>query len=175
MTTFSFSPFPLLTTERLLLRAISLQDAEALSRLRSDAEVNKYIDRAGIWDIAATQGFIQKIMDGVARNESVYWIITLKDSNDLIGTAGLWNLSPEKSSAEIGYELLPAHQGHGYMQEAVRAVIDFGVEKMCLQVIEASVQKGNTASIRLLEKTGFQQKMDVVDEVYLEFELPLKK
>jgi RimJ/RimL family protein N-acetyltransferase len=56
------------------------------------------------------------------------------------------------------------------MHEAVRVFIDFGVEKMGLQVIEAGVQKGNAASIRLLEKTGFHQKMDVTDEVYLEFE-----
>ena len=72
-----------------------------------------------------------------------------------MGTIGLWNISKEKNSAEIGYELIPAFQGKGIMQEVFPALVAFGFETMKLQTIEAYTTSDNEKSVKLLEKNNF--------------------
>jgi len=52
MNTHHFNPFPILTTERLILRKISLDDDQAIYMQRSSTVVNKYIARTPVADIA---------------------------------------------------------------------------------------------------------------------------
>lgn len=85
----------------------------------------------------------------------ILWAITYKDSDDLIGTICLWNFSKEQSKGEVGYELSPIFQGKGIMQEALRAVLEFGFEDLNLQNIEGIVNEKNEKSIQLLEKNQF--------------------
>jgi [ribosomal protein S5]-alanine N-acetyltransferase len=59
--------------------------------------------------------YINMINEGINRNDWVLWAITLKDSNELIGTICIWNFSEELSKGEVGYELSPAYQGRGIM------------------------------------------------------------
>ena len=44
MTNINFTPFPILTTERLTLRQLSIDDRQKIFALRSDKEINKYLD-----------------------------------------------------------------------------------------------------------------------------------
>ena len=67
----------------------------------------------------------------------------------------LWNFMEENTSAEIGYELLPDHQGKGIMQEALVNILDFVGNILQLQQIEAYIHQDNTASRRLVERNGF--------------------
>ena len=60
------------------------------------------------------------------------------------------------NSAEIGYELHPDHQGKGFMQEAIKAVMDFAYEVLELDCLVALFEPGNSASVKLLERNGFQ-------------------
>src|SRR5690606_2517771 len=100
--------------------------------------------------------FIRKINKGIAENESILWGITLNENvQKIIGTICLWNVSIEENKAEIGYVLHPDFQGKGIMQEAVKAVIDYGLNTMQLDKIEASIHPENIKSIRLLEKYDF--------------------
>ena len=45
MLTNAFTPFPVLKTERLTLRQLSVNDDKEIFALRSDKQVNKYLDR----------------------------------------------------------------------------------------------------------------------------------
>lgn len=146
---------PVLHTKRLLLRQLKPSDDRAILTLRSDPEVNRYIDRPLSVTLEEAQQFIQKITDGIAKGESVYWGVARLPEEELIGTICLWNFSEEKISAEVGYELLPAFQGRGYMQEALARVIEYGFQELALQEITACVHTENEASIRLLEKFNF--------------------
>ena len=58
--------------------------------------------------------------------------------------------------ATIGYDLLKEYWGNGYMTEAVKAMINYGFEELGLMRIEATVEPANTASVRVLERAGFQ-------------------
>jgi ribosomal-protein-alanine N-acetyltransferase len=146
-----------ITTGRLLLRQLRAEDSTDVFSLRSDDRVSEFLERKKATSLDDSLKFIEKINRGVAKNEAIYWGITLKDdaSEKLVGTIMLWNLSPENSSGEIGFELLPAHQGKGIMQEAITAVLNFGFDKMLLTSIEGYVHPANLKSIRILEKNGF--------------------
>jgi [ribosomal protein S5]-alanine N-acetyltransferase len=151
----NFSPFPQLSTERLLLRSLQDTDAGEIFALRSDDNNNKYLDRPKANTIEDAQEFIQKIVNGISNNESIYWVISFKNETTLAGTICLWNFDTVKEVAEIGYELLPGYKGKGIMQEAMQKVIAFCFETMQLQSIEACVHKDNIASVKLLEKNNF--------------------
>ena len=155
MLQLNFSPFPELTTGRLLLRQLIAADANAISELRSNATVNQYLDRAKTTSIAEAAQFIEKINDSISRNQSLYWVITLEENNHLLGTICMWNINTEEDTAEIGYELHPDHQGKGIMQEAMKAVIDFGFNVVQLKIITAFTLPENIASVRSLKRHGF--------------------
>jgi ribosomal-protein-alanine N-acetyltransferase len=149
------TPFPTLTTGRLVLRRLSDHDQQEIFELRSDERINKYIDRPRPKNIGEAIEFISKINKAINNAESLYWAVCLKDSPRLIGTICLWNFSEDHTVAEIGYELNNAYQGNGYMNEAISSVIQFAFEKISLQRIDAYTQGGNAKSIRLLEKNNF--------------------
>ena len=153
----SFSPFPVLRTHRLVLRKMEPADAEALLFLRSDPTILQYLDRDPIHSTAEAALFIRHINDSVDRNEGINWGISLKDDPALIGTIGFWRLQKEHFRAEIGYLLHPDHWGKGLVSEAIDAVMDYGWNVMGLHSVEANVNPGNSASIRVLQKAGFVQ------------------
>jgi [ribosomal protein S5]-alanine N-acetyltransferase len=151
----SFTPFPILLTERLILRKISPDDAPELFFMRTDERVMRYIDKPRAKTIDETLAFVKKIHDLEANNNAVTWAITLKTDPKLIGTVCLWNLQKEHYRAEVGYALHPDHHRKGIMDEVLRTVIDYGFNTVKLHSIEANVNPANEASIKLLEKNKF--------------------
>ena len=139
----TFTPFPILTTERLTLRQLVINDEQEIFTLRSDSEINKYLNR----QISNT------IED--ARNFPLYWAITLRDKNILVGTICLFGFSNENYKCEIGYELLTNFQGQGIMKEAVEIVIAYAFNTIKVKKIEAFMHRDNLSSIKLLEKFLF--------------------
>lgn len=164
MSKLNFTPFPILTTERLILRCLEVSDDQQLFMLRSNKRVNKYIVRPIQKDIKEIKAFISEINDGINNNEWIYWVITLKESPMLIGTICFWNFSEEKTVAEIGYELDPAFQGKGIMSEAVKIIIEFGFQEIKLDTIEAYTHKKNNSSTKLLLKYNFKQDVERIDK-----------
>lgn len=155
MLNLNFTPFPQLITDRLILRQLVKEDANRISWLRSNESVNKFLDRPASFSIEEAKSFIEKIETGIANNQWVYWVITKKDSNDLIGTICFWNISCENSKAEIGYELHPDFQKNGIMQEAMTVVIKYGFDTLKLETITALPELNNIPSIRILLKNNF--------------------
>lgn len=155
MTNRIFTPFPILKTERLILRQLVNTDYNEIFALRSDDNVNKYLGRQPSKSIEDAKYFIQIITENVKKNNSVYWAISL--SGKLIGTICLFEFTDNNIKAEIGYELLPSYQGKGFMQEAVSAVLEFGFQHMGLNSIEAYTHSQNQNSTTLLEKFNFKK------------------
>jgi RimJ/RimL family protein N-acetyltransferase len=85
------------------------------------------------------------------------WGLALRDTNTVIGTVTLFNLSLSNGRAEIGYAMGSAHWGKGYMNEALKALIVHAFDVMDFRRLEADVDPRNTASIRTLERLGFQR------------------
>ena len=151
-----FKKFPQLITERLVLRNIENTDAELIHKLRSDEVVNKFVGRDNSSTLEKANEFILKIQNLVEKNEGLYWIIRLKENNDLIGTVCLWNFDLENEIVEIGYEMLPEFQGRGIMSEAIKAVIIYVFEEMKAKIITAFPSSDNINSVNILEKLNFE-------------------
>jgi ribosomal-protein-alanine N-acetyltransferase len=164
MSKINFTPFPVLATERLILRCLEVSDDQQLFKLRSSKIVNKYIVRPIQKDIKEIRAFINKIIDGINNDEWIYWVITLKENPKLIGTICYWNFSSKKTVAEIGYELDPAFQGKGIMSEVLKKIIEFGFQEIELDAIEAYTHKNNNNSTKLLQKYNFKQDVERVDK-----------
>lgn len=155
MVNLNFESFPQLVTERLVLRQLQLTDAPAIMQLRSDEQVNTFLGRKGTISMEEATAFIHKIETTISNRHGLYWVIALKHHPALIGSICYWNIAQEKDMAEMGYELFPAFQGKGLMQEAISKLINFGFEQMHLATITALPEAGNIKSIRVLEKNNF--------------------
>lgn len=162
----NFSPFPILVTERLVLREMTMDDADVTFFLRSDAEVIKYVDRAPAQSVDEAKAFIQMVADNRTKNTGISWAITLKGDDKMIGNVALWRLDLPNYRAEIGYVLHPEQQGKGIMLEAAEAIIHYGFYEMQLHSIEANINPGNIASQRLLERIGFEKEAYFKENYY---------
>ena len=82
------------------------------------------------------------------------WMIELKDGTH-VGELCFKGLS-EDGSAEIGYGITENYQNCGYATEAVCAVVDWALRQNAINCVTAEVDKDNIASVRVLEKSGFE-------------------
>jgi [ribosomal protein S5]-alanine N-acetyltransferase len=153
--TLNFNPFPILTTEGLVLKQLTKEDVNDLFWLRSNQDVGKYITRQPYQTVDEAIAFLDKIETNIQNNESILWGISSPGENKIIGTICLWNIKKENYRAEVGYELHPDYWRKGIMNEALGAVTGYGFDTLTMHSIEAIVDPDNTASITLLEKNKF--------------------
>ncbi|NQX84359.1 MAG: GNAT family N-acetyltransferase [Flavobacteriaceae bacterium] len=154
----NITTFPILNTERLILRKIEESDSEVILFLRSDKTINKFIERPEnrkIKNISDAMAYIKKINQETKNKISFSWGITLKNDPKIIGTICLWNFSENYKIAEVGYDLNPVFQRKGIMSEALIRVVDFGFNELNLDNIEAYTDVENEKSKKLLAKNGF--------------------
>jgi ribosomal-protein-alanine N-acetyltransferase len=150
--------FPVIETERLLLREIVHADVQALFAIHGDPETMKWFGVDPLFDEAGAAKLVDLFASYRSQpNPGARWGIQVKDQESIVGSCGLfaWNRAWRKCT--IGYELHPEAQGQGYMQEALLACIDWGFQNMELNRIEAQVHPSNTASIRTVTRLGFQK------------------
>jgi ribosomal-protein-alanine N-acetyltransferase len=152
-----FSIFPVLETDRLVLRRLSLNDAEEIYQLRSDIEVAALTGRAPSASISEAIAYIDKIDKLINNNECIFWVVSYKDAPDLIGAVCLWNFDIANRTVEIGYELLEQFQGKGIMGEVIARVLKYALDAMGVEKVVAFPSSENPPSVKLLEKLGFKQ------------------
>jgi len=151
--------FPTLTTERLLLREFSLSDVPAVFDILSRADVNEWLETDAMTYIEEAEARVKGRMGLFHDKLGLRWAITLcEEPGKLIGSCGFFSVRRGTQTVETGYELHPAFWGKGIISEALRVMISFAFSAQDLfpvHRIEALVEPGNTASIRVLEKLGF--------------------
>lgn len=155
--------FPILITERLTLRKLSKNDSEEILQLRSNTEINKFLDRKPSETLEDALNFINSII-GNESDELFYWAITKTDEDKLIGTICLFEFLSNQKKCEIGYELLTEFNGQGIMIEAARKVLEYAIETLKLKTIDALTHKDNESSTKLLQKLNFKKSQDVVED-----------
>ena len=149
--------FAPISTPRLLIRKLTISDAEDIYGVSSNPNVSKYV----LWDthrsIMDSRAMIRAHLRSYRNEEPASLAIELKETGKVIGTIGFLWIDREHNSAEIGYSLGEAHWNNGYMTEALRAMLAFGFDKLYLNRIEACFDVHNTASGRVMEKAGMQR------------------
>lgn len=157
MLQFNFTPFPILETENLVLRQISVDDDQEVFEIRSNSETMKFIPRPLAKTIEDAQNFIVECNASIEKNDLINWAITKKEDNKLIGMIGFFRMQPENFRGEVGYILNPDFHGKGIMKEALEKALQFGFEVLNFHSIEAVIDPRNNASEKLLQKTGFEK------------------
>jgi ribosomal-protein-alanine N-acetyltransferase len=168
MVNINFTPFPNLETERLYLRRLVNEDVNEVFALRSDKEVMKYIPRPLVKTNEEALEHIAMIDEKIENNEGINWAISLKDNPKLIGIIGHYRIKPEHFRAEIGYMLLPEYHGKGIIVEAIKEILNYGFQVMKLHSIEAIIDPKNSASERVLQKSGFVKEAHLKENEYYE-------
>jgi len=158
LASFDLPTFPVLKTERLLLRALTPRDAAAVFAIRGDPEVARHNIGAPYIDLMEARRMISAARRQFRAQTEIHWGLALRDApQSLIGLCCFNVLDPIDRRGSLGYDLNRAFWGHGLMREAVRAVIDFGFEQLDLHRIEAEIGAPNERSYRLLRALDFQQ------------------
>jgi ribosomal-protein-alanine N-acetyltransferase len=141
---------PVIETERLVLRALRVDDAEALHPMYSDVDANYYGSHPATVTLDDTRARVEK---AVADTGWRGWAITLKGDDTAIGTVASYEKRQGKVT-EIGYVLSRAQWGNGYVTEAVAAMIDLLFVEGQRRVF-ADTDPDNAPSITVLKRLGF--------------------
>jgi ribosomal-protein-alanine N-acetyltransferase len=149
-----FSDQPILETDSLILRKLTLDDAEDLFEYAAHPEVTRYLQWEPHESISDSITFIQTAIIRYERQLPAPWGIELKTDRKIIGSCDFISWFPDHFRAEIGYALARKYWGYSYMTEAVRKIIDFGFMTSMLNRIQAMCEPDNLASARVMEKVG---------------------
>jgi len=145
-------------TERLILRALRVEDADFVLKEWGDPVVTYYMrDEEPLKTLQQAEEMLRPLQTPAKMPDFKWWGIELKATGRLIGTCGYCRWNKQHHWAEIGYDLWPDHWGQGLMPEALRALLRYGFQEMELNRIEATTHTENRRSQRVLEKLGFQR------------------
>jgi ribosomal-protein-alanine N-acetyltransferase len=151
-----FSAFPLIESERLLLRQLSPEDAVHVFACESDPEVFRYSRRSEETSLESATQTLNILFKWYQERIMLCWAIMLKENQRFIGRIQMEEWSDEDHRAEVGYRLGKPYWGQGYATEALRAVIAYLFEQTTVNRISAFTWAENTASARVLEKAGMR-------------------
>lgn len=164
--TSCFDTFPVLTTGRLTLREIRLEDAGAIFRMRASGRVNRFISRPNMEDPETARELAERTINAWKNKQAIGWAGILRDGGSIIGTCGFNSIDYYNLRAEIGGELDVEYWGKKIAVEAVEAIVDFGFTQMHLHSVEAKVSPENRGAIALMEYLGFKKEAHFRDRVY---------
>ena len=159
-------PFARLVTARLTLRRLGLEDAPAVFRYRSLAEVRRF----QAWEPTSLAD-VESMLQGNPEDADVpgTWLqlaLERREDGELVGDCGLHFPARERAQAEVGITVAPAHQGRGYAVEALCAALGYLFDALGKHRVYASSDPDNLASIRLLERAGMRQEGHLVESLW---------
>jgi len=143
-------------TENLTLKIAYPETMDAIFALNSDEEIMRLL---GIKSTIQLEEDKRKHKQGLSAHNKkfVHFFIYPKGGQDVIGWCGYHIWYTDHNRAELGYKFFDdSAKGKGWMSEVVAIVIQYGFDVMKLHRIEAMVGENNNASLRILEKFGFQ-------------------
>lgn len=145
---------PTLTTERLILRPLTLADAPDIQRLAGVREVAQMTLRIPHpYKTGMAQEWIQSQAAACKEGAGINFAITLRETGTLCGVIGM-AIDWANVNAEMGYWLGMPYWGRGYCTEAAKAVLRYGFEVLELHRIHAAHFRHNPASGRVMQKIG---------------------
>lgn len=157
---------PTLRTPRLILRAFAARDWSAVNAVVSDPEATRYMHFAQWTDDRLRQWFDWCIASSEdAETETIAWAIVREETDEVIGWFGIGSSSHPAVPGErsFGYLLSPAFWNHGYMTEALHAVLAYEFDVRGTPRVSATCEIANGASFRVMEKVGMHREKTVYD------------
>lgn len=144
----------ILETKRCIVRELELADLDALFEMYAEAGMTDYIE--ALYDYEKEKQY-QK-----AYIEHMYgfygyglWLVFDKQSNQLIGRAGLEHREELNGEMELGYAIRTSCQRQGYAFEVCQAIVSYAKEELGVLLLHCLIKKENEASKHLAQKLGF--------------------
>lgn len=152
------------TTERLTLRPFRLTDLAPLAAIQADPVAMQFKGHGATYDLPETRRYLSGRLESRDQPMEI-WAIALKETDVLIGRAGLY--PPDEAAwgdKEIDYLIAREHWGQGYATEAAGELVRVCFAARGYQQLIALTHRENFASIRVLEKTGFQRQTTISND-----------
>lgn len=142
-----------LTTERLLLRCPDLADVDAITAACQDPEVQRRVPVPVPYRREHAVAYVTTYCeDGWLTGQRYTWALDV--GGEFAGVVSLDDIVD--GSANLGFWMAPQHRGHGYLTEAVAAVLDYAFGTRDLERVEWRAFAGNIGSARVAQRTGFR-------------------
>lgn len=154
-------------TDRLLLRPLTADDAEAMHAYKSREDVCRYLPH----DVLSLEQIHERLATTYAQTtmddegQSLTLGVEERASGALVGDVILFWRSKEHRGGEVGYVFDPQYFGRGYATEATAAMLRLGFDPdagLGLHRIVGRLEARNTASARVLERLGMRREAHLV-------------
>lgn len=140
-----------ISTARLRLRPVSIEDLDALYRIWTDPVVRRFFWDGEVIPKGRAEAAVREGSEDFAKHGFGLWVA--EEGGSLIGFCGLRHLD-DAPEVEILYGFAPSHWGLGFATEVAAAMLRYGFEEAGLDRILGVADKENAASRRVLEKLG---------------------
>lgn len=144
----------MLTTSRLKMRPVKIEDAENLYELNLDPEVVRYTGDTSFKSVLESQKFIQERMIPQFEKTKMSRFMVYQEDH-FLGWCGL-KFHPETNEVDLGYRFARKYWGKGLATESSRACLDYGLNQLKLHRIIAKAMPENIASIKVMIKLGMK-------------------
>jgi RimJ/RimL family protein N-acetyltransferase len=167
-----FAPELPIETERLRLRANTLDDLESFHSLFGREDVSRYL----MWEPMSRDTAAERLQRRVAQSsmqgegEAIALFVEERATGHFVGEVILMWTSEASRQGEIGWALHPDAQGKGYATEASRELLRMGFDELGLHRIVAECDPRNDASIRVMERLGMRREAHHIDNMWLKGE-----
>jgi RimJ/RimL family protein N-acetyltransferase len=150
-------PPPVLQTERLRLREFCPNDAAFILALLNSPGWLQHIGPRGVNTLIEAETWIQqRLMPHYASHGYGFWLVERSSDAQALGLCGLIHRHG-LDQPDLGYALLPEHEGRGYARESAVACLDHGHGVLAMATVLAITSAENARSARLLADIGMHE------------------
>lgn len=159
----------ILETDRLLLRPLEMNDAEAMFAMDNNPLVHKYLWQNPTQEISETIKIIEYVQKQYDENNIGRFATILKETGEFIGWTGIKYINDHVENGntnfyDYGYRLDEKFWNKGYATEASYAWLDYGFNQMDIDIMNAYTHSENGASNHILQKVGMNFIEDYLDK-----------
>lgn len=154
----------ILENDNIKLRRFTSQDAERLVFLANNKNVSKNLRDAfpHPYTLKDAENFISNFI-----SQEPLTIFAIEYNSEYVGNIGLMiGTDVYRKTAEIGYFIGEDYWGKGITTKAVNLITDYAFNKLNIVRIHTGVFEYNTASMKVLEKCGFQKEAIFKKSIY---------
>lgn len=145
-----------LTTNRLILRRFTVEDAPAMyANWATDERTTLFLIWSPHESVDETRGIIERWVAEYEKPDYYHWVIDF--AGTLVGTINLHGISERAGRCELGYCLGSRWWNLGIGTEAARAVMDFAFSELGAHSLRAAHDEHNVASGRVMQKLGMMR------------------
>lgn len=152
-----FDSFPVLNTERFVLRRMALGDAPRLFEMLRDPSVAQYTAHRPLRGMPEAVELVRNVGLDFATRRAVRWAVSSDPQGPLVATVGVHDWDRYNRVISVGFDVDREHWGQGIATEVLAAVTQFSFDALDVNRVQADVMSGNDACMTVLERLGFER------------------